>query len=246
VPVPAVLADLRDIKTLVLEDAGVEGMDLEGYVKTAEALARFNALDFSEIEEMLEPPMDAALWKWERELFREHCLKGRFGLELSPEVEAELEQVAAMLEKEPPALVHRDFQSTNVLWKDGGLKFIDFQGMRKGPALYDLASLVYDPYVRLSDRKREAIVKVYAQTSGRDDIAAVLPFAAVERLVQCLGAYGRLAGVGRGEFCRFVLPALENLLAAADEAGLDAVGALAEDLIAAEKRFDHKHCNCRK
>jgi hypothetical protein len=118
--------------------------------------------------------------------------------------------------------------------------------MRKGPALYDLASLVYDPYVRLSDRKREAIVKVYAQTSGRDDIAAVLPFAAVERLVQCLGAYGRLAGVGRGEFCRFVLPALENLLAAADEAGLDAVGALAEDLIAAEKHFDHKHCNCRK
>ena len=246
VPVPAVLADLKDIKTLVLEDAGVEGMDLEGYVKTAEALARFNALDFSEIEEMLEPPMDAALWKWERELFREHCLKGRFGLELSPEVEAELEQVAAMLEKEPPALVHRDFQSTNVLWKDGGFKFIDFQGMRKGPALYDLASLVYDPYVRLSDRKREAIVKVYAQTSGRDDIAAVLPFAAVERRVQCLGAYGRLAGVGRGEFCRFVLPALENLLAAADEAGLDAVGALAEDLIAAEKHFDHKHCNCHK
>jgi hypothetical protein len=43
------------------------------------------------------------------------------------------------------------------------------------------------------------------------------------------------------------MPALENLLAAADEAGLDAVGALAEELIAAEGRFhhhDHHHDGC--
>ena len=246
VPVPAVLADLEELKTLVLEDAGREGMKLEGYVKSAEALARFNALDFSEIENALEPPMDAGMWKWERELFREHCLEGHFGRELPADVEAELERVAAILEKEPCALVHRDFQSTNVLWRDGELKFIDFQGMRKGPAVYDLASLVYDPYVKLGERSRKAIVKVYAEASGRGDIDKVLPFAAVERLIQCLGAYGRLAGVGRTEFCRFILPALENLLAAADEAGLDAVGALAEDLIAAETSHDHKNCHCHK
>ena len=246
VPVPAVLADLKDLKTLVLEDAGREGMKFEGYVKSAEALAKFNALDFSEIENTLEPPMDAAMWKWERELFREHCLEGRFGRELPPDAEAELERVAAVLEKEPAALVHRDFQSTNVLWRDGELKFIDFQGMRRGPAVYDLASLVYDPYVKLGERKREAIVKVYADKSGRGDIAEVLPFAAVERLIQCLGAYGRLTAAGHGEFCKFILPALENLLAAADEAGLDAVGALAEDLIAAENSRDHKNCSCHK
>ena len=79
-----------------------------------------------------------------------------------------------------------------------------------------------------------------------------LPFAAVERLVQCLGAYGRLASVGRKEFDRFVLPALENLLAAADEAGLDAVGAMAEDLIAAETarydvhKCDNPNCHCHQ
>ena len=247
VPVPEVLADLKDCRTLVLEDAGCEGMKADGYVKTAEALSRFNALDFSEIADTLEPPMDAALWKWERGLFREHCLEGRFARELPAAAERELEQVAAMLDKEPRALVHRDFQSTNVLWKDGGLKFIDFQGMRAGPALYDLASLVYDPYVKLSERERRAIVKVYADSSGRGDIAGKLPFAAVERLVQCLGAYGRLASVGRAEFGRFVLPALENLLAAADEAGLDALGALAEDLIAAETSAGDRHAGreCR-
>ena len=252
VPVPAVLADLESLKTMVLEDAGREGMELDGYVKVAEELARFNALEVSEIADSLEPPMDAAMWKWERELFCEYCLKGRFSRELPGDVLGELELVAKKLEDEPRALVHRDFQSTNILWKNGELKFIDFQGMRQGPALYDLASLVYDPYVKLSERERLDVVKVYAKASGREDIMDKLPFAAVERLVQCLGAYGRLASVGRKEFDRFVLPALENLLAAADEAGLDAVGAMAEDLIAAETarydvhKCDNPNCHCHQ
>ena len=109
VPVPAVLADLEPLKTLVLEDAGREGMDLGGYAKAAEELARFNALDFAEIAESLEPPMDAQMWKWERELFREHCLRGRFGRELSGDVLRELELAAEKLDGEPRALVHRDF-----------------------------------------------------------------------------------------------------------------------------------------
>jgi hypothetical protein len=40
------------------------------------------------------------------------------------------------------------------------------------------------------------------------------------------------------------MPALQNLLAAADEAGLDAVGALAEDLIAAETKRSAKRARC--
>jgi hypothetical protein len=229
--VPAVLEELPEMKTLVLEDAGVERTGLESRVKAVEALAKFNQLDFSEIEDRLEPPMDAAMWEWERGLFTEYCLKARFGTALPEAAAAELEEVAARLCREPRALVHRDFQSTNVLWKGDELRFIDFQGMRAGPAIYDLASFVYDPYVKTPERHREALAKVYADATGRSDIAGTLPFAAVERLIQCLGAYGRLASVGRPEFGGYTLPALENLLAAADEAGLDAVGSLAEELI---------------
>ena len=159
--------------------------------------------------------------------------------------ERELEKVAAILEREPKALVHRDFQSTNVLWMNGTLRFIDFQGMRLGPAAYDLASLLYDPYASLSDKSREALAALYGKVSGRPEVADVLPFAAVQRLVQCLGAYGRLASVGQPQFGKYVLPALENLLAAADQAGLEAVGALAEDLIAEEtKRRGRGKCAC--
>ena len=121
------------------------------------------------------------------------------------------------------------------------MSIIDFQGMRGGPAAYDLASLLYDPYVKLSARDRTALAALYGQKAARADIAEVLPFAAVQRLVQALGAYGRLASVGQPQFGRYVMPALENLLSAADEAGLDALGALAEELIAAEGRFHHQH-----
>lgn len=245
VRVPEILCDLPELKTLVMEHCGVERkMSLEDYVKVVEALARFNALDAGSLS--LEPQFDAALWKWERELFKEHCLGTRYRMECPKAVDDELCNVAALLEREPKALVHRDFQSTNVLWKGGEPVIIDFQGMRLGPAAYDLASLLYDPYVKLSDGERRALAKLYAKASGLEGILKMLPYAAVERLVQCLGAYGRLASVGQPQFGKHVLPALENLLAAADEAGLDAIGALAEDLIAKEGRGHGHECHCHE
>ena len=250
IPVPEIEADLPEMKTTVMSWAGREKkMMLEDYVKVVEVLAKFNGLDASGLD--LEKEFDAELWKWERELFKEHCLGTRYMRACPKEVEEELKNVAAILEKEPKALVHRDFQSSNILWKNGELTLIDFQGMRKGPAAYDLASLLYDPYAaKLMEGEKRALVKLYGKASGREEIGAVVPYAAVERLVQCLGAYGRLASVGQAQFGKYVLPALENLLEAADEAGLDAVGALAEDLIAAETQaHEHHHehhegCDC--
>lgn len=237
VPVPEVLADLPAEKTLVMSWAGGEKtLALADAVKVVEALGTFGKLGEAAAAELdLEPAFGPELWRWERELFAEHCLGTRFRHALSAEVRAELEAVAERLEREPKALVHRDFQSTNVLWKNGELRFIDFQGMRLGPGAYDLASFLYDPYRELfAEEARAALVTVYERAAGRAGVAEVLPFAAVERLVQCLGAYGRLAAVGQPQFGKFVLPALEHLLSAADEAGLEALGALAEDLIAHE------------
>jgi len=235
IPVPEVLADLTAVKTLVLEDAGAERkMSFDDYVEVVKTLVRFNALggdpDLADLD--LLPEFDDETWTWERNLFSKFCLGANFGREMPAEVRKEFDRIAEILEKEPKALVHRDFQSTNILWKNGELRFIDFQGMRLGPAAYDLASLVYDPYVVLTDTQRRALVALYAKESKRPEIEKVLPFAAVQRLAQCLGAYGRLASVGQPQFGRHVVPALRNLLSAADEAGLDAIGSLAEDLLA--------------
>lgn len=232
IPVPEILFDRPDIKTLAMEFAGVEKkMSLVDYAKVVETLVKFNALGSEKDLPDLLPPFDDETWEWERMLFEKYCLKAYFGMEMPDAVRKELEGVAERLEAEPKALVHRDFQSTNVLWKNGELCFIDFQGMRLGPAAYDLASLVYDPYVEFSEKDRAALIALYAKTAKREEFVKIVPFAAVQRLCQCLGAYGRLASVGQPQFRKHVVPALQNLLAAADEAGLDAVGALAEDLL---------------
>ena len=242
IPVPEILVDLPEKKAMLMSHAGVERkMSFDDYVEVVKTLVRFNALGSEKELPDLLPPFDDETWEWEHNLFAKFCLGANFQMEMPLAVRHELGNVASILEKEPKALVHRDFQSTNVLWKGSDLTFIDFQGMRLGPAAYDLASLVYDPYVTFTDDERRALVALYAKECGREEMTRVLPFAAVQRLVQCLGAYGRLASVGQPQFGKHVLPALENLLDAADKAGLEAIGALAEDLIAKQDHLQHHH-----
>ena len=240
IPVPEVAVDLPQLKTMVMSHGGDERkMTLEEYVKVVETLAKFNALGAeAELPDLL-PPFDMETWEWEHGLFAKYCLGVQYGQKLPKDVAEELGNVAALLEREPKALVHRDFQSTNVLWKGEELTFIDFQGMRLGPAAYDLASLVYDPYVTFSEGERRALVSLYAKASGRPEIVKILPYAAVQRLSQCLGAYGRLASVGQPQFRKHVVPALRNLKDAAEKAGLAAVAKLAGELLEREG-----HCAC--
>lgn len=247
--VPKVVADLPEKYTLVMNWGGIERkMSLADYAEAVAQLVRFNALADDAARQLdLEAPFDEKLYAWEHGLFEEYCLNAMFGIAMSDDVRAELKAAAERLLKEPTALVHRDFQSTNILWRYGEKQpcFIDFQGMRLGAAVYDLASLLYDPYVELSDETRAAMIKHYANLTGRPDVGPMVAVAAVQRLCQCLGAYGRLASVGQQHFMKYVLPALCNLLTAADEAGMDAIGALAEDLLGRIEHHHHDHdCEC--
>ena len=248
VPVPKVLADLPTHRMLALEELSGGSLEEKAAKRRGAELVRLytpvvKALRILhdggtacvlESDAALEPAFGPDLYAWERELFETYCLKDRYALEggLPSAARVELEGVAAEFARMPAVLVHRDFQSSNVLYRaDGTPAFIDFQGMRLGPAAYDLASLLYDPYSpNLGDAERAALRAAYGGMSARD-----LALGAVQRLVQSLGAFGRLASVGQLQFGKYVPRALGNLLAAADEADLDAVGALAEDLIAKEE-----------
>ena len=257
VPVPRVLADVPAQKALALEDidgdsledrANRRGADLvKLYTPVVKALRTLHEkgteLALAQ-DAVLEPSFGPELYAWERDLFENFCVKERFGYDgLPKDVRAELEAVAAELQRQRPVLVHRDFQSSNVLYRSDAQErgpslenfaFIDFQGMRLGAAAYDLASLLYDPYVPLDEKARASLVRLYPVEK--------LAFGAVQRLVQALGAFGRLASVGQPQFGRHVAPAFQNLLAAADEADLDALGGFAEDLIAKEDiRLGHFH-----
>lgn len=234
ISVPSLLADIPEMKTLVLEFAGEERrMSEEQYLAAVGELAAMNMLGSKPGLEGLEmsPPFDAETWRWERKLFERFFLSRFNGVEIPAEAAAELDIVAEKLRAEPPALVHRDFQSTNILWKGERPVLIDFQGMRIGPGVYDLASLVYDPYVEIPDALRDRLVERYAVLVSRPEAAHSVVFAAVQRLMQCLGAYGRLESVGQKQFAKYMIPALVNLSHAAEKAGLGHVARFAHDLL---------------
>ncbi len=156
----------------------------------------------------VELEFDAALYRWEQGYFVEHCLGGVFGLGAEELARcAELPVMGAMAERlatEPRVLVHRDFQSQNVLVSEGRAWLIDFQGLRPGLAQYDLASLLYDPYVTLTDGERTELLAYYRDLAAGRGVAVdgnfeeIFWMCAAQRLMQALGAYGFL-GLQRGQ-----------------------------------------------
>ena len=221
IPVPKIIEDRAAMKTTVMEYCGEPGYKLERYVKVVEALAKFNALiDAPDLPTNLEPKFDAALYDWEQQLFVEQCLGQHFAEALPEEVVPELLKIKNYLLNLPPALVHRDFQSSNILWLGDKMTFIDYQGMRQGPAAYDVASLLFDPYINLGEGEKRALLKLYNQAGGKVS-AQDLQFAAAERLIQCLGAYGRLVSIGKTEFAKHIEPAFHRLHEVAKGLGLE-------------------------
>ena len=117
-------------------------------------------------------------------------------------------------DRQPPVLLHRDLQSSNVMVVRGRAVLIDFQGMRLGPAAYDLGSLLCDPYVSLGETMQRRLLALYAEYTAEDADALwpVFCHAAVQRLVQALGAYGRLSSrPDTAGFRRHIRPALSLL-----------------------------------
>ena len=166
---------------------------------------------------ILQPVFDSALYRWEQDYFFEHCLERHFGIAAYPG-RARLREIADELAAEPRCLVHRDFQSQNVLVREGEICLIDFQGLRPGLAAYDLASLLLDPYVDLSAEEREELLGHYLSglhgPGQRDNphFRALYDRCAMQRLMQALGAYGKLGHLDeRTEFLEHIPTALARL-----------------------------------
>ena len=106
-----------------------------------------------------------------------------------------------------PGMIHRDFQSRNVMLFGGQHYLIDFQGARLGPIQYDLASLLIDPYVGIDDALQSILLNYAAdQASLRlkckaSSFVQGYRYCAVTRNLQMLGAFGFLTRAkGKQEF----------------------------------------------
>ena len=117
----------------------------------------------------------------------------------------------------PEGFMYRDFQARNVMLCGGEPWFIDFQGGRRGPVCYDVASFVFQAAARYpADLKRELIeayisaAKPYADLDT-EDFRASLRLFVLFRTLQVLGAYGFRGYIEKkGHFIASVPYALEN------------------------------------
>jgi len=148
---------------------------------------------------------DPDLYRWEQDYFRDNFLVAvcRFRPEkaYAAAFVTELDELSRRLNSHEQRLIHRDLQSQNVMIYRNKPVLIDFQGMRMGNPLYDAASLLYDPYVELTDEERMALLTSYYQMSSPTlswkEFQHLFYEAGVQRLMQALGAYGFL-GLKRG------------------------------------------------
>ena len=119
----------------------------------------------------------------------------------------------------PRFLIHRDFQSRNILLDSRGKPgIIDFQGARLGPLQYDVASLLVDPYVDISPETRGKILWNYLaklETLARvspEDFLRGYPLVLLHRNLQILGAFSFLGKIqGKSFFLQWIPKAFSHL-----------------------------------
>ena len=117
--------------------------------------------------------------------------------------------------------MYRDFQARNVMLKDGEPFFIDFQGGRKGPVYYDLASFLWQASAKYPEYLRTELTDIYyyclkglTDVPDRETFEKRLLLFVFFRTLQVLGAYGFRGYFERKEhFLKSIPAAIENLQA---------------------------------
>ena len=168
------------------------------------------------------PAMDERSIRWDLNYFKYCFLKGT-KIEFSePLLEDEFDRLTALILAQPAdSFLYRDCQSRNVMIKDGQPFFIDFQGGRRGPTQYDVASFLWQAKANIPAALREELVEVYLDelqsllpSLDKQAWKDALPHFVLFRTLQVLGAYGYRGFFERKQhFIQSIPNALRNLRA---------------------------------
>ena len=244
--VPRVLAVSEDEMAYVQEDLGdtllfnyiAEGRktgvfceaEKEMLRKTMRALAKFQvtgAQDFNFSVCYPQPEFNLRSIRWDLNYFK-YCFLKATGLEFQEDkLENEFERLAYILlqQKRMNAFMYRDFQSRNVMVAPSRENpdelvpfFIDFQGGRRGPVYYDVASFLWQAKANYHDELRQELIDIYLDELekympvDREEFLATLRHFVLFRTMQVLGAYGfRGYFEKKPHFLQSIPFAIENL-----------------------------------
>ena len=134
---------------------------------------------------------------WDLNYFK-YCFLKATGIEFQEDyLEDDFEHLAdTLLASEANTFMYRDFQSRNVIIKDNNPYFIDFQGGRKGPIYYDVASFLWQAKANLPESLRMELLQVYFEAVqayrpiDKEVFLHNLRHFVLFRTLQVLGAYG--------------------------------------------------------
>jgi N-acetylmuramate 1-kinase len=169
---PAGMMVLEDLSDITFEQALDGGRHREAlYTRAVDLLARLRA----QAERQPDPDclaftraFDEDLYDWELHHFREWGLEVWSGQKPTDSERAELDatfrDIARQLAAAPRGFTHRDYQSRNIMVKEGELVVIDFQDALQGPRQYDLVALLRDSYVELDRDFVDAMLDRYLAT----------------------------------------------------------------------------------
>ena len=144
-----------------------------------------------------QPSFDRRTVLWDLNYFK-YCFLKLTGIEFREDLlENDFETLAnELLEEVSDTFMYRDFQSRNVMVKEGKPYFIDFQGGRRGPVYYDVASFTGQAKANFPSEIREELLQHYLKALqpyhdiSREHFSEKLRLFSFFRTLQVLGAYG--------------------------------------------------------
>lgn len=173
---------------------------LDVYRRVLEVLPRFQIEGHRVIDYSVAYPraaFDRQSILWDLNYFKYHFLKLAHVPFNEGRLERDFDRLAGfLLEAGLDHFLYRDFQSRNILLRDGDPWFIDYQGGRRGALQYDVASLLYDAKADIPARNREALLEHYLDALeahvdvDRRAFRELYRGYVLVRVMQALGAYG--------------------------------------------------------
>lgn len=239
-PVPPVLATsgpdaimlIQDVGDLRLQDwlAGrSESEVIEAYRRALAIAIRIQetterALEADSICAHL--AFDESKLRWELGFFFANYFNRYLHLRLDPAtsngVQADFKALCLELAARPRVLTHRDYHARNLMMRDGEMFIIDYQDARMGPASYDVASLLSDPYTTLSDDVVANLVDWFIHNKNAsslplgnlNEFRTELDLMTVQRMLKAIGTYSSQAAAGNPAYVSYIEPALNRALSA--------------------------------
>ena len=236
--VPEVFAVSSDLKKYLLEDLGnttlfkflsdtreKEGFSeniISEYKKVLKQLPKIQIIAGKNIDYSVCYPREAfdkQSMMWDLNYFKYYFLKlAKINFD-EQALEDDFQQFSNyLLSANSGFFMYRDFQSRNVMLKNGDVHFIDYQGGRQGALQYDLASLLYDGKADIPQSVRTQLFDFYLNelkkylTVNEEEFTAYFKGFVLIRIMQAMGAYGFRGFYEKKEhFLKSIPYALRNL-----------------------------------